>query len=175
MKYFLWFFILFVSCKHTSKHKIFRQDFTDNEKNILNVSRNIIEKSYFATFISINSNRFAKARTIEPISPYNEFIIYFATKPNTRKVEEITKNPKATIHYFDKSQLGYVSMYGKAIVLRNNNLIKKHWNTAWNKYYPDNKFVLIKFIPYFLEMVSIQKKLTGNPKNWLPEKVILRK
>jgi len=167
------FFLIILGCQ--TQNTNFRQDFSERENRILNESRNIIKNSYFGSFVSINNNDFPKIRVVEPISPDKEFIIYFATKPNTRKVKEIDNHPKTAFHFFDKSQLAYVSLYGKSGVISDKNQIKKHWNPAWDRYYPDKQYVLIKFVPEFLEMVNIQTGLTGNDKNWMPERVELRK
>ena len=176
-KYILITLILIIACTNQKNNstKIYRNAFTDKEKTILRASREIIKNAYFGSFISLNKENYPKSREVEPLSPNDKFVIYFATKPNTRKVNEVSNNPKTAFHFFDKSQLGYVSLYGKSVVITNKDSIKNHWNRAWDRYYPNKKYVLIKFVSEYLEMVNIKTGLTGNSTNWRPEKVILRK
>jgi general stress protein 26 len=172
------FFLFFISCSPSpQKTNIeIRSDFNRDEKAILSVSREIIKGAYFADFVSIDKKGMPKIRVIEPFFPDPQWQIFFGTNPKSRKVKEINNNPKTALHYFDKSRLAYVSLYGKAFIETDSLLRKKYWKESWKKFYPDKEkdYLLIRFIPQKLEMIHLTKGYTGDSVTWGPHIVILR-
>ncbi len=177
----LFFISIFLSnCsngKQNHHQNKWRQDFSPKEQKILQVARNIMSRAYFGSLITINKEGSAKARLMEPFAPEKNFVIYLATNPKSRKVHEIQHNHQATLHYIDEPRTGYVSLYGKIFIETNDSVIKAHWKKGWEKFYPhkNKDYLLLKFIPDYLELISIPDSLTGNTTNWQPERVNLYK
>ena len=168
-------FLMF-SCsfsRHNSSGSQRRQNFTQREQHIMQAARGIISRAYFGTLITIDQNGNAKARLMEPFAPEKHFVIYLATNPKSRKVQEIQKHPQATLHYIDESRTGYVSLYGKITIVTNDSIKKAHWKNGWERFYPNKSdgYMLLKFIPDYLEVISIRDSLTGNADNWQPARV----
>ena len=179
MKYLIILFTLsiFFSCtSNLSQTKDFRTDFSKNEKDILAVGNDIIEKTYYGSLITIDSIGQPRARVMEPFSPEKDFTIWMATNPKSRKVDQIKNNPNATMHYFDKNQMGYVSLMGKAFIVNDETIKSQKWKEEWEAFYPNQKedYMLIKFIPETLELIGIVKSYTGNNETWAPHQVVLR-
>ena len=153
----------------------FRNEFSVEELEIMEAAKEIIEKSYYATFITVDKSGQPRARIMEPFAPEENFEIWLATNPRSRKVKQIHKNSKATIHYFDKSQLGYVSLMGKAYIVNDETIKAQKWKAGWEKFYVNQKedYMLIRFVPEVLELIGIIKGLTGDETNWMPHQVIL--
>jgi general stress protein 26 len=114
---------------------------------------------------------------MEPFLPDNKFIIYLATNPLSRKVKEIKNNHRATLHYFDKNSVGYVSLMGKITIETNDSIKKSLWKAGWERFYKnqDDDYMLLKFTPDYLEVISITEGLTGDKKTWKPSRVNLYK
>ena len=150
-----------------------RQNFTRQEQHIMQAARGIISRAYFGTLITIDQNGNAKARLMEPFAPEKYFVIYLATNPKSRKVQEIQQNHQATLHYVDAPRTGYVSLYGSIDIVTNDSLKKAHWKNGWERFYPNKSdgYMLLKFIPDYLEVISIRDSLTGNANNWQPARV----
>ena len=165
---------IFIGCgqnrQPTVKHT---KNFTSNEQKILNVARNIINRAYFGTLISLDKKNQPKARLMEPFPPNQKFEIFLATNPHSRKVKEIRQNHTAGLHYIDEPRTGYVSLYGHAYIVTNDSLKKTIWKKGWERFYKnrDKDYMLIRFIPNYLEVISIRDSLNGNPKNWQPSHV----
>ncbi len=168
--------ILLANCNN-SKNNIteYRNDFNPEEEQILQAARQIIDSAYFGTLITLDASEQPKARIMEPFRPDRKFIIYLATNPKSRKVKEIQQNPKATLHYFDRKNIGYVSLYGKAELVKNDSLKKQFWKEGWERFYHnrDKDYMLIRFVPEYLELISIPAGFTGDEKDWKPSYVKL--
>jgi len=166
--------ILLTACTaKQSKTEPQRKVFSEQEKKILQSARKIIDSAYFGTFITTDANGDAKARIMEPFTPDKNFTIYLATNPKSRKVQEIKHNPKATLHYFDRRNIGYVSLYGKASIVDNDSIKKALWKEGWERFYKnrDKDYMLIEFRPRYLELISIPDGYTGDDKTWMPARV----
>ncbi len=160
-----------------SGQAVFRKDFSATEQKVLQAARQIIDSAYYGTLITTDAHRQPKARIMEPFAPDKNFVIYLATNPKSRKVKEIRENPIATLHYFDKKNVGYVSLYGRVYLVDNDSVKNKYWKKGWEHFYKNKKdaYMLLKFIPKYLEVISIPAGLNGDPDDWKPSKVMLIK
>lgn len=179
MKHFSTFLFLFtlVSCNPKLEQvKTYRTNFSQPEKEILTASRKIIKDCYFGTLINIDQNGQPRARAMEPFDPEDDFTIWMATNPKSRKVAQIKTNSQVTIHYFDKNNLGYVSLMGNAFIINDNAIKSQKWKDGWEQFYQNQEeaYLLIKFVPETLELISIPTGFTGDEDTWQPHSVILR-
>ncbi len=177
MKYLIVFSLLVLfSCNSKKHEKAYRKNFTKEEEHIIKISKEIIKSAYFTSLITLDENLQARARIVEPFPPKNDFVIWMATNPKSRKVFQIKRNSKVTLHYFDKNKLAYVSLMGNAFLINDANKKQEIWKAGWEKFYPNKKtdYLLIKFIPNTLEMISITDNFTGDKNTWMPHRVILR-
>ena len=182
MKVFLNLFLFasfLFSCSKTSgdSNTKFRQDFTEYEKKVMDSARKIIDDCYYGTLITVDKTGQPKARVMEPFAPEDDFVIWLATNPRSRKTKELQNNPKATMHYFSKRLMAYVSLMGEATLVNDRAMKQKYWKPGWEKFYSnkDKDYMLIKFVPRVLELINIPEGLTGDKETWKPEQVTLRK
>ncbi len=100
------------------------------------------------------------------------FITWIATNPITRKVNEIRRNPRVTLLYFDTASSSYVTLVGRAAIVADAAEKATHWKEEWAPFYDtrDGKrdFTLIRLTPTRLEIVSPGRGLAGDPKTWRP-------
>jgi len=141
----------------------------------MQAAHSIIDSAYYGSLISMDAQGQAKVRIMEPFAPEKHFVIYLATNPRSRKVQEIKQNPKVTMHYFDRNNPGYVSLYGNAFIVENKEVKAKYWKEAWKNFYKNREddYTLIRFVPDYLEVISIRNGLTGDKTDWKPSKVVL--
>ena len=161
------------SCQQSEQKKSYKEKFTADEQKVLNSAKGIISRAYFGTLITENEQGESKARLMEPFAPEEHFVIYLATNPKSRKAQEIKHNPQATLHYVDEPRTGYVSLYGKIFIVKDDSVKKTHWKNGWEKFYPNKSdgYLLLKFVPDYLEVISIRDSLTGDATNWHPSRV----
>ncbi|PHR73219.1 MAG: hypothetical protein COA67_03385 [Lutibacter sp.] len=169
--------LLFSSCKKdTWTTESIKIDITSEEQKLVRTARTIIDDAYFGTLITVDANGQPKSRVMEPFSPDNDFIIWLATNPKSRKVSEIKANSTTTIHYFNKNNMEYVSLMGNAFLVNDETIKAQKFKDGWDKFYPNKKaaYLLIKFIPHTLELVSANNQYPGDSITWKPHQIKLR-
>jgi len=169
-------FLLLFSCQNSNNTTTFRNDFNKEELQILQMGRKIIENAYFGSFSSLDNEGFPKIRVVEAFFPDEKWNIYIGTNSRSRKVKEILHNPKTALHYFNKSQLAYLSLYGETYIVKDTLLREKYWKESWQKFYPNKEkdYLLLKFVPKKIEMINISKAYVGDSLTWEPHQVQLR-
>lgn len=172
----LLFIVFLYSCNNKEKTP-FRNSYSKKEKEVLQVADSIIKSAYYATLITLDKKGQPRARIIEPFLPEKNHIIWIGTNPKSRKVTQLKNNSKATLHYFDKNKLAYVSLMGNAFLVNNDSIKQVKFKKGWDAFYPNKKtdFLLIKFVPKTLELISITDGYTGNKTTWKPHQVKLYK
>lgn len=140
-------------------------------------ARTIIGAVPYPTFITVGADGHPQARTIQPLAPDSTWTVWFATNPRTRKVGEVVRNPRVTVHYFDPATLSYVTLIGRGRVVRDRATKDAHWTAAWDAFYPDrdSSVVLMAVSVERLEVVSTGLKITGDPRTWRPPSVTVRR
>jgi general stress protein 26 len=144
---------------------------------LLSSARQIIDASRYCAFITLDSSGRARARTIDPFTPDEHFIVWIGTNPRTRKVAEIRRNPKVTLYYFDRESQGYVTLFGRARLVNNPNEKSRHFKPEWKDFYPDREkdFMLIEVKPERMEVIDVKRGVLGDPKTWKPLVVVFAK
>src|SRR5262249_56792006 len=105
-----------------------------------------------------------------------DFVGWMATNPASEKVQQIGRDPRVTLYYFDPETEGYVSLMGRARLVNDPDEKAKHWCEAWNKFYPNRESaLLIAVTPEKLETVSPKKKIVGDPKTWAPPTIVFER
>ncbi|MDX5584901.1 MAG: pyridoxamine 5'-phosphate oxidase family protein [Aureibaculum sp.] len=153
-----------------------RSDFTEEEIGLIETSNEIIESSYYCTLVTIDKEGQPKVRVMEPFKPDDNYEIWLATNPKSRKVQQIKNNSKSTVNYFNKTELSYVSLMGNAFIVNDETIKSQKWKEGWEQHYKNKKedYLLIRFVPESLELVSYTKGYTGDKITWAPDQVQLR-
>ena len=138
------------------------------------VARRIIGAATYATFITVDNAAQPQARTVQPLAPNARWEIWFATNPRTRKVQEIRRNPRVAVHYFDPVTQSYVAISGRARLVRDRATMDAHWDAAWNTFYPDrdSSVVLVAVTPLRVEVVSPSAGVNSDPRTWRPQSFV---
>jgi general stress protein 26 len=145
---------------------------------ILSAARTIIGKARYASLITLDDKGQPQARLVDPFEPDATFVVWIGTNPLTRKVGQIQADPRVTMLYFDPASSGYVTLIGRARVVRDPTEKANHWKDAWTPLYKDKNrgddYVLIRVEPSRLEVVSVALGMINDPKTWRPVGVDLR-
>ncbi|MCE7862241.1 MAG: hypothetical protein DYG99_01735 [Bacteroidetes bacterium CHB5] len=122
------------------------------------------------TLVSVDEYTMPYARIMDPINPDENFVVWLATNPRSRKVLQLEANPNVVLHYVDKANNGYVSLYGKAALVRDSVLFNEYWKPAWDQFYPNKNTdcVLIKVQPQRLEVIHYRGGISGDSLTWQP-------
>ncbi|WP_205001661.1 pyridoxamine 5'-phosphate oxidase family protein [Parashewanella hymeniacidonis] len=141
------------------------------------VAQSIIQDSVYGSLVSIDKSGYPKSRTVKFSQPNDDFVIWVATKPNTRKVSEINANPKVQFHFIADDYKSYLSIIGKARLHSELETIHQHdffEPKLRKKLWPDfpKDYVLIRIEPIRVEMLG--RKIYPNRVNWKPQHLCLQ-
>ena len=146
---------------------------TDKTAHILASTRELMRQARYCALITIGNAAQPQARTVDPLpASGDELDVWVLTNRDSRKVEQLRRNPRATLYYFPPSGSGYVTLLGDAEIHSTSAAKDAAWKPAWGeerrKLIALEKFVLIHFHPRRIEMVSYAHGLANDPKTMLP-------
>ncbi len=139
-------------------------------------ARELITGAAHGTLITLGLDGHPQARTVDNFAPEADFTVWIGTNPRTRKVAEIRRDPRVTLHWFDPKRLGYVTLIGLARLVNDSAEKARHWKPEWAGFYPDRDrdYLLVQVRPLRLEIVSPAHGITGDSLTWKPPTVNFR-
>lgn len=132
----------------------------------------LIAKDIYTTLITVDAEHRPRARTVLVSAPDDDFILWMATRPGTRKLEQIAHNRAATLHFADDGSAAYASLMGEARAIRDETLIatkNPYKGAALKSFFPDfpRDFVLLAFKPFWLEIAT--GAIPSTTDTWRPQ------
>ena len=139
----------------------------------LNAAEKLISTARFAVFITIDQQGFPHARVIDPLPPCKKFDeIWIGTNRYTRKVSHLLGNPRSSLIYFDSSSLGFAYISGLGSLVDDPQVKADKFASGWWLFYPEGpsgpRFLLIRFVPTRIEIISPLHKLASGLNSWRP-------
>lgn len=163
MKTFLALFLLIiVSCQNKPKvHPAVKLDLKHVVKEIMISAKN-------CALITVDSLGIAHSRPMDPFAPNTDFIVWMATNPLSKKVSQIKQNNNVTLYYFDPINIASVSIQGTAQLVNDKIAKDSLWKNEWKNFYKNRTtdYVLIKFTPKQLNLISEQHNIFGDTLTW---------
>jgi general stress protein 26 len=140
---------------------------------LMDAAREIMSSAESCALITIDQEGRPRVRAMDAFDPEEDFTVWFGTNANSRKVDQIKNNPKATLYYLEKGSAGYVMISGTAELVDDQKEKENRWKPEWEAFYPENRenYLLIKFTPEWMEVVSYTYGIHGDPESWEPTKV----
>jgi general stress protein 26 len=153
----------------------------DDEATILAAAREIIAEDWVGTLITVDEEGVPRARSVGVNDPEPDLTLWMSTRRGSRKIDQIRRHPKATLH-FARDNLGenfqgayYASLMGEAFVHVDPESYERHAPTGemraqgWPNF-PDD-YAAIRFKPKWLEVYG--RGISGEPRTWQPQAVML--
>lgn len=142
---------------------------------ILAAAREVMAGARFCTLVTLGLDGHPQARVVDPFAPEEDMTVWVATKPLSRKVAQLRKDPRATLSCFDAGKNAYVTLLGQARVVEDPAEKAKHWKEEWVGFYQNRNlgddYLLIRIRPAHLEIVSYAHGLVGDDKTWRPVEI----
>lgn len=148
----------------------------DDERTILAAARAIIASDSVAALVTIDADGQPRVRSVNTSAPEEDMTIWIATRPDTRKVEQIRLNPNVALYYNDDAALSYVSIMGTA-TLHTDLETKEAKNfleeSVLRNFWPDypRDYLLIQVTPTWIEVTG--HGISAHPQTWRPQAVEL--
>jgi len=135
---------------------------------VLAAARELMGAQQYCALITIDAAGRPQIRTMNPFPPDEQMVVWMATNINSRKVQEIRKDPRVSLYYADHAKAtGYVAITGKAVLVEDMKEVLARKRAYWDSAFPALKnIVLIKVVPERIDVVNYKHGLTGEPATW---------
>lgn len=145
-----------------------------DRQDIITAAQSIIAEDPVGAFISVDSLGRPRVRSVNTSTPDSTMTIWVATRPETRKVDQIRGNPYVTLYYNVDGEGSYVSIMGQALLhedleyIRSNNPFSEEWT---QQFFPDfsENMVLIEIEPIWMEVMG--QGISASEDTWRPQAV----
>jgi len=127
---------------------------SDADKKLLELARQTMADARYCALITNDNEAQPRARTVDPFPPDEEFNVWIATRPVTRKVAQIKAHDKVTLYYWHAESSSYVTLMGSAVLVDDNAIKQEMRREADNeRLYPNfpDDYLLIKVTPLWIE------------------------
>ncbi len=145
---------------------------------VIAAARDIMQAARYCTLITIGADGRPQARIVDPFPPDSDLTIWIATNPLTRKVQDIRRDARVTLLYFSAATSEYVTVLGTAAPDTSAQAKAGHWKSVWASLYKKQNrgddYLLLRVKPSRLEVVSIRRGISNDPKTWRPVSVDIR-
>jgi len=140
---------------------------------LIAAARDVMAAAVNCTLITVDETGEPRARVMDPFPPDSAMVVWFGTNPQSRKVQQIRKNPHVNLFYLDPNGPGYVTIAGIAHLVDDPQEKNQRWKDAWNAFYPnhDEAYLLIEVTPEWLEVLSEKHGINSDPETWEPPRV----
>jgi PPOX class probable F420-dependent enzyme len=139
---------------------------------IVAAAREVMERARYCALITLGSDGQPQARAIDAFAPEDGLVVWIATRPVTRKVAQIRRDPRVTLYYYDAADPGYVTLIGRAEIVTDPAEKAKRWKQEWASFYRDanrgDDYMLIKVTPLRVEVLSTRLGIINDPVTWEP-------
>ncbi len=99
-------------------------------------------------FITIGEDGKPNCRAMMTQEAEPDMDLWFAARLDSEKVDELRKNPKVGLYYYNTQDWSYATIGGVVEVIKDTARFKKYWKEDWRRWFPngpdDPNAVLLK-------------------------------
>lgn len=143
-----------------------------SREEIIAAARDVMAAAVNCALVTIGPDGAPQARMMDPFPAEGDLAVWMATSRDTRKVAEIGADPRVTLIYFDPDNPGYATLVGRVRLVDDPAAKRARWKDEWSEYYPGGPtgetYLLLRFEPERLELVSMEHDIAADPLAWKP-------
>lgn len=118
-------------------------------------------------FVTIGEDGIPNTRAMMTQEPAPDMDLWFVARLDSEKVDELRKNPKVGLYYYDEQDWSYVSVGGTVEVIQDQARFKQYWKETWRRWFPngpdDPNAVLLKVDPEVVTCEEGNESVTFHP------------
>lgn len=131
----------------------------------------VMRAARYCSLVTIGGDSHPQARIVDPLLGPDR-TIWIATNPLTRKVDEIRRDPRVTLLFFNAAANEYVTIHARARLVEDPATRAARWKSEWGPFYQNRHegpdFLLIEVRPFRLEISSPRHALSNDTRTWRP-------
>jgi general stress protein 26 len=131
----------------------------------------VMKAARFGTLVTLGRDGHPQARIVDPLLGADR-TFWIATNPLTRKVEEIRRDARVTLLFFNAAAMEYVTVHGRARAVSDAATKAARWKPEWEGFYKNRHegadFMLFEVRPIRYEVASARLGLANDAKTWKP-------
>lgn len=141
---------------------------TPERAELLAIAREVVSGAPFVSLATVDEIGHPAVRAMDAIPPDDNWVVWLATNPASRKVEQLRAEPRVALHYLDADGASYVTLIGRMRLVDEPAMKARHWKESWTPFYPDRdeSALLIEVTPIRLEVVSAGRGAPGDAETW---------
>jgi general stress protein 26 len=131
-------------------------------------AREVMAAQTYCALVTVDETGRPQVRTMNPFPPEEDMTVWFATNTRSRKVREMTRDPRVTLYYADhETAIGYVALQGRAVLVSDKAEILKRKRAYWDQAFPGlENLVLVKVVPERLDVLNYKAGTKADPETW---------
>lgn len=139
---------------------------------VLDAARKAADSYPFVFLTTIAPDGAPSARLVQALEIDDDFTIWFATSPRSRKLRDLRINPNCLVSIEDRTGYGYVVLYGKAKIEEDPKVAKHLWIDDLEPFYPGGPtggdYVAVAVRPERIELVHFVAGIHPEPYGLVP-------
>jgi len=145
---------------------------------VIKVAREVMQQARYCDMVTLGEDGQPQARVVDAFAPEADLTVWIATKPLSRKIAQIRKDPRVTLMYFNPNAMAYVTLIGRATLVTDPAEKAKRWKDDWATMYNDKNrgadYMLVKITPSRLEVSAFGSGILNDPTTWKPVVIDLK-
>jgi general stress protein 26 len=139
--------------------------------NVTAAALEVMQAARYCARVTVEASGRPRARTVAPLPPIPgdpPLAVWIATRPGTRKLDELRAEPRVVLYYFDAATREYATVSGRARLVEAEDEVRRRGAGLSRELYPafPEDCVLIEVQP---ERVEVQGRgLVPDPDTWRP-------
>jgi general stress protein 26 len=147
-------------------------DLDESLELLLESIRETMRATPYCFLITLDEIGQPQARLMRWMEQEPDLTLWLVTSPETRKVQELRSNNRATIACYDPLGEGYVTLAGRVRLVSAPTEKRDHWQPEWEDFFPagpeDTSSILLEFVPTRVEVMSFYRHLATIPFTFQP-------
>jgi len=149
-----------------------------DDATLARVAREIMVSARYCALITLDAAGAPAVRAMDPFPPQEDLVVWLGTNARTRKVADLSRDPRAALYCHDSAAGAYVTLRGTAVAVTDPAAKASHWKAEWKDFYEDefrgDDYVLLRFEPEIAEIISMKHGIATDPRGFAPAILRLR-
>ncbi|MGV8913715.1 MAG: DUF3995 domain-containing protein [Rhodoglobus sp.] len=121
----------------------------------------------FVQLVTLDELGAPRSRVVMRLRVEGEGVVWIATSTDSRKVEDIRRDPRVSLSVFDSAALAMASLEGTAEIVDDQQLLKRHWMAGLKLYFTDGqkdgRYTLLRITPTTFGLSDFSLDITPEP------------